>query len=46
MQSMLWTFGDFALVGGRTGRNGPSYSVLSSWLLCMQAGKKPEKKDK
>ena len=46
IQSVLWTFTHFALVESRTGPSGASYSVLSSWPLCTEVRKSPEKKHK
>jgi 2'-5' RNA ligase len=46
IQSVLWSFPQFALVESRTGPGGSSYSSLSSWSLCTEVRKMPEKKDK
>jgi len=46
LQSVLWSFADFALIESRTAPEGSSYSVLNSWSLCTEVHKKPKKKHK
>ena len=46
MNSVRWSFPDFALVDHCTGPGGSLYSVLHSWPLCTEVRKTPEKKHK